>query len=69
MRIALFDKVKFPRAAPLFQPLFSYDGVFHVIILLEVDQFVHAILFSKSIDYPFTMLPNSFDQVAGNSDV
>jgi hypothetical protein len=69
VRIFGFDQVDLPLAMPALQLFLSGDGACHVTEHLEADQRMNVIPGRKPFGGPFPMLPESRDQVAGDSDV
>src|SRR6185312_10392060 len=67
--IALVDQAHLPAALPSLERLLAQDRRLHRRVKLVPDQGVGAITVSKTFHHVVLVLPDAFDQVAGNTDI
>ena len=67
--IALVDQAHLPVALPPLERLLAQDRRFHGRVKLVPDQRMNAIAVGKTLDRIVPVLPDAFDQIAGDADV
>src|SRR5690606_3540356 len=67
--IAALDEIQFPGAEPALDLLFAHDGGQHRIVLLVVNEPVHAMSLREARHDLVSMLPDPGDEVGRDADV
>src|SRR6266853_904748 len=69
IRVRFFDQHDLPLTIPSLQLFFAPDSSGHIAVELVVDELVHVVPFRKSAEEIAFVLPHSFPQVAGYTDI
>jgi hypothetical protein len=67
--VLLFDQHKLPSATPFFERFLAPDSRLHGLVRLEPDQGVNAVFLRKAFREIVLVLPNSLNEIGGNSYV
>ena len=67
--IERLDQPYLPNTSPFFERAFTRDGFLHQIMQLIPNQYFYSMFFGKTICQIFFVLPNTLDQIGGNTDV
>ncbi len=67
--IEFLNQFKLPLPVPLFYSFLSHYSAIDVIKSLIMDQYVNTVFFGETIDQSALMLPYSFVQIVGHSNI
>src|SRR5690606_12737024 len=68
-RVRLLDQPQLPCAVPLLEPLLAGDRVANVVVLLEVDEAVHAVPLREPFGHVVFVHPDPLQEITRDADV